>query len=82
MKGFLFSFLHTDKEYIWRAYGKMHVILSLGKKQRSRCQLQMIYNKMHFVCHKNLEVKYMACRANDVEEHAEKNLKNGFFFIF
>lgn len=62
-------FLHTDKEYIWRAYGKMHVILSLGKKQRSRCQLQMIYNKMHFVCHKNLEVKYMACRANDVEEH-------------
>lgn len=20
MKGFLFSFLHTDKEYIWRAY--------------------------------------------------------------
>lgn len=34
MKGFLFSFLHTDKEYIWRAYGKMHVILSLGEKAK------------------------------------------------
>lgn len=46
---------------------------------------------MHFVCHKNLEVKYMACRANDVEEHCiletvkwwlKKKFKKWVFFIF